>query len=140
MATSDPFSDGSDEVHQGKGELVGIRGARLLTPRFPVDEGLKANGYRKVRCVGDFSLSRINGTMEVVEWTTTASLDTLLAIAQGLARGNRQLDLRTRKDDSMVCATAADLVKSVRRFVLTKMNSKKAPCLWLRSSLRHSEC
>ena len=75
-------------------------GYYVITPRFPVDQGVKRKCgklKRRVRLIDDFSASGVNNCVSPGEKIDHDYLDVLVGTMQMLASGGRRLKLR--KDD-----------------------------------------
>ena len=90
------------EVADGKARMRPLNvDTRVLTPRFPIIQGWKSVGWEtfpKVRCIDDFSASRINEATQVSEKMLPETLDSLVALVLKMANSGR-MRIRWRKDD-----------------------------------------
>ena len=95
-------AEADNEVAAGKAYWIEIRQAlqsAVLTPRFPVDEGIrvrKGRRGRKVRSIDDFLASFINAAASPGEAIQYNTIDTLVALMQQIPQGT---GIRFRKDD-----------------------------------------
>ena len=90
------------EVRDGKARFRALsRAACVLTPRFPAVQGWKdtPNGrVPRVRCIDDFTASKVNGATVRPEKSVPETLDTLVALIRFQSQGNKA-PTRWRKDD-----------------------------------------
>lgn len=90
------------EVADGKARMRPLNMETcVLTPRFPIVQGWKTVGWEtfpKVRCIDDFSASRINEGTQVSEKMLPETLDSLVALVLKLTK-SRTMRIRWRKDD-----------------------------------------
>ena len=78
-----------EEVATGKAAWLSLEdlAGKVLTPRFPVDEGVRISGgvkKRKVRAIDDFLASKVNAACCAGELIEHDTLDTLLAMIRAL--------------------------------------------------------